>query len=665
MKKVPRGRAKSARARSKRREALEHSVAPAVPLGTAWEPSESDAIAPGPDGGWSRAYLKAGAIPAASAAAGEKSARRSAAAAGDSGPMPGEPAAASRDLEPVETADELAATAWPSFPIVGVGASAGGLEAFSQLVDALPDDSAIAIVFVLHLSPHRDSMLAELLAVHAHFPVLQITDGMKIEPNHIYVTPPNAQIDIASGVFRLQPRPSDATQHNPIDYFFGSLAQTAQSRAIGVVLSGTAADGAFGLREIKVVGGITMAQEPSTAKFDGMPRAAVATGAVDLVLPPREIALELDRISRHPFIRPLATEAEQLPVIDDQLPRIFTLLRNASGVDFTHYKLPTIRRRLQRRMVLHRITSIDTYVKYLQRNPDEVSALYRDLLIHVTRFFREPESFKTLADVAFPAIIGGRRDHGDPIRIWVPGCATGEEPYSVAMALLEALGDNVGGIPIQVFATDVSESAIESARSGTYSESITADVSAERLRRFFVRIDGSYRINKSVRDLCVFARQDLTRDPPFSRLDLIVCRNVLIYLAVPLQKRLIAMFHYALKPSGYLMLGAAETVGPTADLFALTDKRHRLYSKKGAAAHAELRFAPAHVAPAQISRGHLPLLRAGTVQNEANRIILDRFSPPAVLVNQDLQVTYFRGYTGAFLTPAPGEATLNVLKMAR
>jgi two-component system CheB/CheR fusion protein len=354
-----------------------------------------------------------------------------------------------------------------------------------------------------------------------------------------------------------------------------------------------------------------------------------------------------------------------LPAIEDQLPRIFTLLRSASGVDFTHYKLPTIRRRLQRRMVLHRIISTDMYVKYLQRNPDEVNALYRDLLIHVTRFFREPESFTALAEVAFPAIIANRQGHDDPIRIWVPGCATGEEPYSVAMTLLERLGENAGGVPIQVFATDVSESAIEFARAGTYPDTIIADVSAERLRRFFVRIDGSYRINKSVRDLCVFARQDLTRDPPFSRLDLVVCRNVLIYLAVGLQKRLIALFHYSLKPSGFLMLGAAETVGPTAELFTLTDKRHRIYGKKSVIARSDAPFSLPQAGAADAPRARTPALRSGNVQSEANRIILDRFSPPAVLVNGDLQVTYFRGYTGAYLTPAPGEATLNVLKMAR
>lgn len=556
---------------------------------------------------------------------------------------------------------------WPGFPVVGVGASAGGLEAFSQLLAALPSDSGVALIFVLHLSPHRESLLAGLLKTHSHLPVVQITDGMAIEPNRVYVTPPNVEVEIEGGQLRLRPRPTDATQHAPIDHFLTSLAAAAQHRAIGVILSGTAADGAVGLREIKAVGGIALAQDPATAKFDGMPRAAVATSAVDLVLPPSEIALELSRISRHPFIRstPPSTISDEIPIVEDQLPRIFTMLRNASGVDFTHYKMPTIRRRLQRRMVLHRITAVDQYVRYLQKNPEEVTALYRDLLIHVTRFFREPDSFKALSETVFPAILANRQGSNDPVRVWVPGCATGEEPYSIAIALLEALGENASGVPIQIFATDVSEVAIEHARSGVYPENISADVSPERLRRFFMRVDGSYRISKSVRDLCVFARQDLTRDPPFSRLDLVVCRNVLIYLTAALQKRLMAVFHYALKPSGYLMLGAAETVGPTADLFTVADKRHRLYMKKGNTVRQDMSFAPLDARLSEEPRMRAPVLRSGTVQSEANRIILDRYSPPAVLVNQEHQIIYFRGQTGPFLEPAPGEATLNVLKMAR
>jgi two-component system CheB/CheR fusion protein len=555
-----------------------------------------------------------------------------------------------------------------AFPIVGVGASAGGLEAFSQLLAALPPSLGMAIIFVQHLAPKRDSMLPELLGHATSMPVVQIVEGVVIEPDHVYVTPPNVQVDLVAGQLHLSPRPSDSSQYTPVDHFFRSLAEGAQSRAIAVVLSGTAADGASGLREIKAVGGIALAQEPGTAKFDGMPRAAVATGVVDLVLPPKELAQELVRIGRHPFIRHVEPrrDGDELVTFNDRLPRIFLMLRGATGVDFTHYKQPTIRRRLGRRMVLHKLTSIDQYVTYLQKNPEELQALYGDLLIHVTRFFREPEAFKAMSEVVFPAIVANRgRD--DPIRIWVPGCATGEEPYSIGMALLEFLGDRAGATPVQIFATDVSETAIEHARAGVYPEGIAADVSPERLRRFFNHTDGNYRITKTVRDLCIFARQYLTRDPPFSRMDLIVCRNVLIYLGAVLQKRLMGVFHYALKPTGHLMLGAAETIGASTDLFVVSDKRHRLYGKRVGSVRADMNF-PSMEQHARSESGEgvaVPSRHAPSIQNEANRVILDRYSPPAVLVDSDLQIVHFRGQTGPYLEPAPGEASLSVLKMAR
>jgi two-component system CheB/CheR fusion protein len=557
----------------------------------------------------------------------------------------------------------------PDFPVVGIGASAGGLEAFSQVLNIFPADSGMALVLVQHLSPKHESMLAELLTGSTAMRVVQISDGMTIEPSHVYVAPPGSQVAIRhDGRFHLAPRPADHTQHTPIDSFLRSLAEYAQERAVGVVLSGTASDGSAGLKEIKAVGGITLAQDPKTARYDGMPRAAIATGAVDLVLPPQQIASELMRIARHPFVRPTgarrAPEAA-LPAADDQLHRIFTMLRSATGVDFTHYKQPTIKRRLQRRMVLHKITSLDQYIKFMQQNGEEVQSLYADILIHVTRFFREPDSFKLLADVVFPSIM--HRRHGDePLRVWVPGCATGEEAYSVAIALLEFLDDAATGTTIQVFATDVSESAIEQARAGLFHDTIAEDVSADRLRRFFTRSDGHYRISKAVRDLCIFARQDLTRDPPFSKLDLIMCRNVLIYLGTVLQRRLMGVFHYALKPSGFLMLGSAETVGASSDLFALADKRHRLYTRKMTVVRSDMHFAPREPARSDRQVKDQGVLRsATTVQAEASRVILERYSPPGVIVDGDMQIVQFRGHTGKFLEPAPGDANLNVLKMAR
>ncbi len=412
--------------------------------------------------------------------------------------------------------------------IVGVGASAGGLEAFSSMMRALPPNPGFAIVLVQHLAPQHESALPTLLTSYTTMPVIQVTEGMRVERDRLYVIPPNVQMGITDGHFHLKPRPDDRTQYTPIDSFLTSLAEHAKRRAIGVILSGTASDGAMGVREIKGGGGITFAQKPETAKYDGMPRAAIATGMIDMVLSPPEIAVKLTQVAVHPYVRELITASgDELPVRDEQLRRIFDLLRPASGIDFKHYKLPTIKRRLLRRMALHRLTDVQHYIRLLEEAPAEVRSLYQDLLIHVTRFFREPESFKALGQGVFPKLVEDRRED-QPIRAWVSGCATGEEAYSLAISLLEFLHEQHQDIRIQIFATDVSEAAIEHARAGVYPATIESDVPPEILRRFFTKVDGSYRVSKTVRDLCVFARQDLTKDPPFSRLDLILCRNVLI-----------------------------------------------------------------------------------------------------------------------------------------
>jgi two-component system CheB/CheR fusion protein len=549
-----------------------------------------------------------------------------------------------------------------------VGASAGGLEAFSQLLRVVPVDADLVIVFVQHLSPQHNSALPVLLSSQTTMPVIQVTEGMRVEPNHVYVIPPNVQMAITGDHLHLRPRPDDRSQYTPVDSFFSSLAESAQSRAIGVILSGTASDGALGIREIKAAGGITLAQKPDTARYDGMPRAAIATGLVDLVLSPHGIAAKIAQVARHPYIRqvPLQSGGEELRVRDDQLQQVFDMLRPVSGVDFKHYKLPTIKRRLMRRMALQRMTEMDDYIRLLQDNQSERQDLYQDLLIHVTRFFRDPDSFAALASDIFPKLLEGRRDD-QLIRAWVSGCATGEEAYSLAIALLEFIQTAHVGTRIQIFATDVSEPAVEHARAGIYPASIEADVTPERLRRFFTKTDGHYRISKAVRDLCVFARQDLTKDPPFSRLDLILCRNVLIYMDAVLQRKLISIFHYALNPNGFLILGLAETVGAQPDLFSLADKKFRIYRKKltpGVSAMA---------VPVERSVAGLPRrttlndsdVSEKLLRSEVSRIIFDRYAPPGVVVDSEMQVVQFRGQTGAFLEPAPGEASLNVLKMAR
>ncbi len=553
--------------------------------------------------------------------------------------------------------------------IVAIGASAGGLEALSQLLSAIPRDIGMAYIVIQHLAAKQHSMLTELLGQATDLPVMQVEEGMRVAPDTVYVIPPNAQMGINNGILHLVPRPTDKSQHTPINFFLSSLAKDVDSRAIGVILSGTASDGAEGLRDIKGVGGIVLVQDPKTAKYDGMPRAAIATGVADMVLSPIEIAHELIRIARHPFVRPekLPLPSEEIPLIDDHLQRIFFLLRNSSGVDFTHYKQPTIRRRLQRRMILHKITTTDQYLKFLRQNPAELDALYQDLLIHVTRFFREPESFEILTKKVFPAATSNRAEN-EPIRIWIPGCSTGEEAYSVAVVLMEYLGESAGNTPVQIFATDISEQAIERARAGVYPETIKADVSPERLRRFFTKIDGSYRVGKHIRDSCIFARQDLTRDPPFSKLDLIVCRNVLIYLGPVLQKKLMNVFHYALKPTGFLMLGGSETIGTHSDLFSMADKRHKLYARKIASGRASFDLPSNQYTASRMDPGRKSATDSGIdsrALGEANRVLLTRYSPPAVIVDSYGQITQFRGQTAPFLQSSSGEASLNILKMAR
>jgi two-component system CheB/CheR fusion protein len=579
--------------------------------------------------------------------------------------------------EPVVVDGEVAEGSIGAFdglrvPIVGIGASAGGLEALSQLLAALPATFQMAIVLIQHLAPQHESALPALLGSVTKLPVVQAAEDMRVQGGRVYVIPPNVQMGITDGTLHLNPRPTDRSQYNPIDFFLRCLAETAQDQAIAVVLSGTASDGAAGVRDVKAVGGTTFAQRPDTAKYDGMPRAAIATGMVDLVLSPSEIAAELAHLASHSFARarhePL-TEPEGHPEVasDADLTRIFAMLRISSGVDFRHYKLPTILRRLQRRMALHKITSIAGYVRYLEETSSEILLLYQDILIHVTRFFREPESFEALAAQAFPEIAKLRRGE-TPIRIWVCGCATGEEAYSVAIALLEYLGDQAGMSPIQIFATDVSETAIEAARNGVFTDAIAADVSPDRLRRFFTRVEGGYRVGKSVRDLCVFARQDLSRDPPFSKLDLILCRNVLIYMNAALQRKLMAVFHYALRPNGFLMLGNAETIGTQSDLFGIADKKHRLYAKKAAEAASAVHFPVDYLRAAQgAPRPDATRTRdeGRSIQHEANRVILERYAPPGVVVDADLHIVQFRGQTGDYLEPAPGDPSLSLLKMAR
>jgi two-component system CheB/CheR fusion protein len=555
------------------------------------------------------------------------------------------------------------------FAVVGVGASAGGFEAFCELLEALPPNPHLAIVLVQHLAPQYDSALPALLAGHSKLPVIQVTEGIQLQRDHVYIVPPNAQMEAVDGHLHLTPRPGDRSQYTPIDFFFRSLAKTLKERAIGVILSGTASDGSVGVREIKTMGGITLAQDPATARHDGMPTAAIATQMIDLVLAPKALAAKLVEIADHPLLLPHAPAPKALQpeaiVTEAHLDKVFSLLLPETGVNFAHYKSPTIMRRLLRRMALLRMTDIDTYIRFLEDRPDEVVNLHNDFLIHVTRFFREPESFDVLKTSVLPAITGNGRE---PIRAWVAGCATGEEAYSLAIIVLEALGDKPGDRRIQIFGTDVSEAAVDFARRGVYPSAISTDVSPERLKKYFTGVEGGYRVSKLLRELCVFARQDLTRDPPFSHLDLICCRNVLIYLDAARQQKLLSVFHYALKPTGALLLGHAETIGFHSELFAVIHKKQRIYRKRAGLGSAtpEVIAAVPRVKTAAVSKIAEPAHgHPRAVLGEANRIVLDRYAPPSVLVDHNFRVVQFNGQTGPFLEPSPGEPSFQLLKLAR
>ncbi len=569
-----------------------------------------------------------------------------------------------------------AATAIPArkprecpFRVVAVGASAGGYEAFTQFLEALPADLGMAFVFVQHLDPTHESKLTELLARTTRLPVLEVTKTLPVRRGRIYVIPPNKYLAMAGGRLKLIPRQKSDVPHMPIDLFFRTLAEDQGHNAIGVVLSGNGSDGTLGLEAIKGADGLAFAQDPKTAKFSGMPRSAIASGCVDLVLPPAAIARELANSPHHPYLAAPPAEKAEETVAEPSLPyaKIFSQLRSATGVDFSRYKQTTLKRRILRRMFVHRIDKLENYVRLLQTSPSELGKLFEDVLITVTRFFREPDSFQLLRKKVFPALMRDRR-RGAPIRIWVPGCASGEEAYSIVISLVEFLGPKTPDVPIQIFGTDISEPAIARARAGLYRGNIALDVSPERLRRFFAKADDSYRISKSIRDLCVFARQDLCADPPFSNLDLISCQNVLIYFGPELQNRVIPVFHYALKPHGALLLSPAESIAGFSELFTSVEKKRRLYLKRSSLPQTRPAMAPpffmakAESLPAtEPARAPEPLLP--NIERAVDQLLLRRYTPDGVVIDDRMQVVQFRGSTAPYLEPAPGTASLNLLQL--
>jgi len=553
--------------------------------------------------------------------------------------------------------------------IVGIGASAGGLEAFMQLLEKLPNETGMAFVLVQHLDPKNRSLLTDILSKYTSMVVSEVEDSIVVKSDHVYIIPPGKSMYVSQGVLNLIPRAE--RQFMPIDFFFKSLAKEQGSKAIGVILSGTAADGTQGLKAIKNVGGITFAQKPQTAKYDSMPLNAIATGVVDFILTSEGIACELAKIACSCVIDEKKSENCRLFSSDaNELKQIFSILQKASDTNFFEYRELTIKRRILRRMVMHKIERLGDYVNYLWKNPAEVKELYQDLLINVTSFFRDPEAFETLKNLVFPAIMKNRAPE-EPVRVWVPGCSTGEETYSIAIVLIEFLGDEAFNTPIQIFATDINETIIEKARTGIYLKSIKADVSIERLRRFFVKVDKGYQITKTIRDMCVFARQNMVKDPPFSRLDLISCRNAIIYFGPDLQKKLFPVLHYALKQKGFLFLGSSESVGAYANLFNLEDKKYKIYSKKAVPTPSLHEFTTSEYAAATMegrvksSRSHPDAVPKYNVLEEADRIILNHYAPVGVIINSDLEIIQFRGHTGDYLEPASGTPSLKLFKMVR
>ena len=571
--------------------------------------------------------------------------------------------------------DEPSGKPVAGFPIVGIGASAGGLAAFEAFFSGMPavTDPDMAFVLVQHLAPDHKSILTDLIRRYTRMKVFEVEDGMLVQPNCAYIIPPNCDMAFMNGALHLMEPAAPRGQRLPIDFFFRSLAQDQRERAIGIILSGTGSDGTLGVRAIKAEGGMVMVQNPKSTEYDGMPRSVIATGLVDYELLPSEMPAQLIAYAAHAFGSLPRSAITSAPKKENALKKLFVLLRNQTGHDFSQYKPSTIHRRIERRMAVHHIETFDGYVKFLQQTPTEVESLFRDMLIGVTNFFRDPEAFKVLEEEVIPKLFAGK-PASTGIRVWSTGCSTGEEAYSIAILLAERQEAMKQSFKLQVFATDIDGLGIATARAGLYPASIATDVSAERLARFFTaEPDGSaYRIHKGIRDMLVFSEQDLIKDPPFSKLDLISCRNLLIYMGGDLQRKLIPIFHYALNPDGILFLGNSETTGEFVDLFEPLDRKSKIYRRKDASYSAQRvtvgRYVPpmtavgVALAPA-VGKTVFPVKLP--IRELTERALLQQFVPSAALVNAHGTIIYLHGRTGMYLEPAPGEAELNILKMAR
>ena len=553
-----------------------------------------------------------------------------------------------------------------TIPIVGLGASAGGIEALIEFFDAMPADSGVAFVVVLHLDPTKESQLASVLGLHTQMPVVEIEDGTGIRPDHVYVIAPNHDLTLDGDTLRLTESTQPRGRRHPVDVLFKSLAEQRRERTAAIILSGTGTNGTQGLKEIKAAGGLILVQDPAGARFDGMPRSAIGAGLADHVLAAGDMPGMLLRYFRHGYVAapdsPESWAADKQP----EIGQLLTLLRAHSGQDFRSYKLATLLRRINRRMSLKGLTDLGRYIELLRAEPDELRPLVRDLLINVTSFFRDAEAWATLNETVIAQLVADREE-GASIRVWVPACSTGEEAYSIAMLLTECAEAAHKPFDLKVFASDLLEDNLNVARAGVYPGASVETLPSERTRRFFEKLDGSYQIRGALRDLVVFARQDVLREPPFSRMDLITCRNMLIYIEPEAQRRAIALFHFALREGGRLFLGSAETIGRADDLFDTVSKKWRIFRRIGPTRHDMVRFPVLGGHPAsdqaEVPFAHEPpSLR---VTETARRVLLDRYAPASVLVDQKGRVVYFHGETGEFLKQPSGEPTRDLLAMAR
>ena len=555
-----------------------------------------------------------------------------------------------------------------SFPIVGIGASAGGLEALEQFLKHVPEQSGMAFVIVQHLDPTHQGILTELLQRTTSMRVIQVKDRTPVQPDHVYVIPPNKDMSILHGVLHLLAPAAPRGLRLPIDYFFRSLAQDQQEHSVGVILSGMGSDGTLGLRAIKEKTGVVLVQEPATAKFDGMPRSAIGAGLADIVAPADELPERIITYLQHtPLIA--RTEATLEEKTQSTLEKVVILLRNHTGNDFSFYKRNTLYRRIERRMGIHQIAKMAGYVRYLQENSQELDLLFKELLIGVTNFFRDSAAWDQLRDQAIPALLASRTP-GQALRAWVPGCSTGEEAYSLAIVLKEAVEETKpkAKFTIQIFATDLDKDAIEKARQGVFPANIAADISEKRLKRFFSKEENGYQVRKEIREMVIFAPQNLIMDPPFTKLDILSCRNLLIYLTPEVQKKLIPLFHYSLLPGGILFQGSAETIGDFTALFATMGGKSRLFQRTETVMRPEQISFPTSfgaVRPTNSEASSAMTKPPASLQALADQLVLQSYAPPAVLTNEEGDIFYVSGRTGKYLEPAAGKANWNVFAMAR